>query len=166
VGKSSLINVLLGRTRKHVARVSTEPGKTQGLNFYLVNREFYLVDLPGFGFARVPAAVQNRWKALIDGYLERGDGPRAVVHLVDIRRGPSDHDLGLLDYLANLGLPTLVVLTKTDKLNREKRMRAVREQTHALGLDPEQVVPFSSKTGEGREVLLEAIEHLLGLEGT
>ncbi|MSR22863.1 MAG: YihA family ribosome biogenesis GTP-binding protein [Gemmatimonadetes bacterium] len=161
VGKSSLINVLLGRTRKKLAHVSGEPGKTRGLNFYRVNGKFYLVDLPGAGFARVPSEVRAGFKVLVEGYLERRDGPRAVVHLIDIRRGPTDYDLDMLDYLSGRGLPTLVVLTKTDKLSHEKRTKAVPEQIRALGLDPDQVVPFSSKTGEGRELLLEALEYLL-----
>jgi GTP-binding protein len=161
VGKSSLINVLLGRTRKKLAHVSGTPGKTQGINFYRVNDRFYLVDLPGFGFARVPEKIRSGWKDLIEGYFEREDGPRAVVQLVDFRRGPTDHDLKLLDYLATLRLPTLVVLTKADKLGREQRAKALPEQIRALGLDPEQVVLFSSRTGEGREVLLDALQDAL-----
>ncbi len=161
VGKSSLINVLLGRTRKKLAHVSGDPGKTRGLNFYRVNDHFFLVDLPGFGFANVPAPVRESWKALAEGYLERPDGPAAVVQLVDIRHGPTHGDLTMLEYLAGRGLPTVVVLTKADKLGRERRMKAVSERTRDLGLDSEQVVLFSAKTGAGRDLLLDALEHLL-----
>jgi GTP-binding protein len=161
VGKSSLINVLLGRTRKKLAHVSAQPGKTRLLNFYRVNDEFFLVDLPGFGFARVPESVREEWRRLIEGYLARPDGPVAVVHLVDARRDATDYDLQMLDYLARVQLPALVVLTKVDKLSRSKRARDLPKLIEKLGVDPEQVVQFSAKTGEGRETLLEALAHLL-----
>ncbi len=161
VGKSSLINVLLGRTRRKLAHVSGTPGKTQGLNFYRVNDRFFLVDLPGFGYARVPEGVRRSWKQLVEGYLARPDGPVAVVHLVDIRHAPSADDLRMLDYLSRVELPALVVLTKIDKLSVGKGRQQVEELTRTLKVDPEQVIPFSSKTGEGRDSLMEAIEGLL-----
>ena len=162
VGKSSLINVLLGRTRKKLAHVSATPGKTQGLNFYRVNDTFFLVDLPGFGFARAPRPVRDAWKKLVEGYLARPDGPRAVVHLVDSRHDPSPDDLQMLDFLARAGLPSVIVLTKLDKLSKEKGKRQVAELTRTMRLDPDQVIPFSSKTGEGRELLLDAVAALIG----
>ena len=161
VGKSSLINTLLQRTRKKIAHVSGRPGKTQTINFFRVNDAFYLVDLPGYGFARVPAKVQEQWKRLIEGYLEGPHGPRGVVHLLDIRRGATDLDLEMLDYLARLGMPTLVVLTKADKLGRQKRVETVREVRERLGLDPEQLLVFSSKTGEGRGELAASVQALV-----
>lgn len=161
VGKSSLINTLLRRTKKKLAHVSGTPGKTQALNFYRVNDAFFLVDLPGYGFARVPEAVRERWQTLVEGYLRRKDGPLAVVHLVDVRRDPTPYDRKMLDFLAQLGLPALVALTKVDKLTRSRRASHVPELTRGLGLDPEQVVPFSSVTGEGRDLLLAALEELL-----
>lgn len=161
VGKSSLINTLLRRTRKKIAHVSGRPGKTQMLNFFRVNDRFYLVDLPGFGYARVPKKLQDAWRKLIEGYLEGPDRPRGVVHLLDMRRGATDLDLQMLEYLATLGLPTLVVLTKADKLGTQERMRTLRSVRERLGLDPEQVLPFSSKTSEGREALLEALDVLV-----
>jgi GTP-binding protein len=166
VGKSSLINTLLRRTRKKVARVSSEPGKTRELNFYNVNDRFFLVDLPGYGFAKVSEEMRSSWKGLVEGYLSRQDGPRAVVHLVDVRRTPGDTDLEMLAYLAELGVPALVVVTKVDKLNHSRRIRRIRELTEALKLPSEQVVPFSSKTGEGRELLLEALDALLQENGS
>ena len=161
VGKSSLINTLLGRTKSKVARVSATPGKTQALNFYRVNDTFLLVDLPGFGFAKAPAKLRQAWKPLIEGYLARSDGPRAVVHLVDVRRDPTDHDLQMLDYLSGLGIPTLVGITKVDKLTHERRGKVIPALTKALALDPGQVVPVSSKTGEGKDDLLGAIERIV-----
>lgn len=164
VGKSSLINTLLRRTRKKLAHVSARPGKTQALNFFRVNERFFLVDLPGFGFADVPLSVKEGWQALIEGYLAREDGPRGAVHLVDIRRDPMPTDLQMLDYLATIGLPTLVVLTKVDKLTHSRRLQQVKALAEGLHLDMEQVIPFSSKTGEGREELLEALAALLDAE--
>ncbi len=162
VGKSSLINVLLQRTRKKLAHVSGRPGKTQLLNFYRVNDQFFLVDLPGFGFARAPKPVRDGWKKLVEDYLARPDGPRGAVHLLDIRHDPTEGDREMLDYLTGLALPTLVVLTKVDKVTKTHRARRVKAITKALGLDPEQVVEFSSLTGEGREDLLGAVEGLVG----
>jgi GTP-binding protein len=161
VGKSSLINTLLRRTRKKLAHVSATPGKTQALNFYRVNDAFFLVDLPGFGFAKAPAEVRDGWKALIEGYLARPDGPRAVVLLLDIRRNPSLEDVEMLARLSELGTPTLVVLTKVDKLTWSRRSRDIPAMVEKLGLDPDQVLPFSSKTGEGRGELLAAVNALL-----
>ena len=162
VGKSSLINVLLQRTRKKLAHVSGRPGKTQLLNFYRVNDRFFLVDLPGFGFARAPKPVRDGWKKLVEDYLARPDGPRGAVHLLDIRHDPTEGDREMLDYLTGLGLPTLVVLTKVDKVTRTHRARRLKAITGSLRLDPEQVVEFSSLTGEGREDLLGAVELLVG----
>ena len=161
VGKSSLINTLLRRTRKKIAHVSGEPGKTRLLNFFRVNDRFFLVDLPGYGFARVPDQMRDEWAHLVEGYLARPDGPMAVVQLIDVRRDPMPDDRKMLEYLASLGTPALVILTKVDKLKRSQRAVQLRELPKALGLDPSQVIPFSSKTGEGRDVLLAAIDRLL-----
>jgi len=163
VGKSSLINVILARTRKKVAHVSAKPGKTQTLNFYRVNDLFFLVDLPGFGYAKAPGGVRAGWKRLVEWYLAGGSGGglRGVVHLVDGRHPPTKLDFQMMEYLGELALPTLVVLTKMDrvpKLKREGTQEAAAEQ---LLLDSDQLLPFSSKTGEGREALMEALVQLL-----
>ncbi len=164
VGKSSLINTLLRRTKRKVARISGTPGKTRELNFYRVNDQFVLVDLPGFGFARVPDSVREGWKRLVEGFLARPDGPRAVVHLVDVRREPMPDDLRMLEYLAELGLPTLVAFTKVDKLSRSERSRMIPDLTRGLSLSEDQVIPFSSKTGEGRDLLAGALLALIDEE--
>jgi GTP-binding protein len=180
VGKSSLINRLLGRTRTPVARVSGTPGKTREVNFYLVDAlptagagdsqappaeaaavRFYLVDLPGYGYARVPLEVRGSWKPLMEGYLSRSHDLRGVVQLVDARHGPTADDLRMLDFLATLAVPTLVVLTKVDKLKSAERTKQAGAIGAQLGLDPEQIVAFSSKTGEGRDALLASLEALL-----
>jgi len=164
VGKSSLINTLLRRTRKRIAHVSTRPGKTRALNFYRVNDRFFLVDLPGFGYARVPGPMREAWRRLIEGYLAREEGLRGVVHLVDARRGAMETDLRMMEYLAALAVPVLVVLTKVDKLKKAERARVLQRAQQELGVEPEQILPFSSRTGEGREALLAALETLLDEE--
>ena len=164
VGKSSLINVLLKRTRKKLAHVSGTPGKTRSLNFYLVNDRFFLVDLPGFGFARASSRVTRSWKALVEDYLVGEPKLRGVVHLVDARHDPTITDLEMVEFLAERGLTTLVVLTKMDKLKRMARERTVTEAVERLNLDEDQVLAFSSKTGEGREELLTALDDLIGVD--
>lgn len=163
VGKSSLINLLLRRTRSKIARVSSTPGKTQALNFYDVNGRFYLVDLPGFGYAKVPKSMRDAWGRLIDGYLARSDVDlRGVVHLVDCRREPTPQDLEMVEYLAKLGVPALIVLTKMDKLKSSQREKAIARACRVLQVDRDQVVPSSAQTGEGRDQILAAVEGLLG----
>lgn len=161
VGKSSLINVILQRTRKKMAHVSAKPGKTQTLNFYRVNDHFFLVDLPGYGYAKAPGPVRDSWREMVEWYLSRGGGLRGVVHLVDGRRPPSPLDLKMMEYLGEVGVPSLVVLTKMDRVPKGKRKETVEAAAQALRLDPDQLLPFSSKTREGRELLLEALEELL-----
>jgi GTP-binding protein len=161
VGKSSLINIILKRTRKKIAHVSSTPGKTQGLNFYLVNDEFFLVDLPGYGYARVPVAMRDAWAEMIEWYLAESGKVRGVVHLVDARHKPPEQDLRMVSYLADLGIPTMVVLTKIDKLKNAERRGAVERALEVLQLDESQLLPFSSKTGEGRDTLLGALTDIL-----
>ncbi len=169
VGKSSLINRLLGRTRTPVARVSATPGKTQEINFYEVrasaggggDASFFLVDLPGYGFARVPMAVRAKWQPLMESYLGGSKELKGIVQLIDARHGPSADDRRMVQYLASLGLPTLFVLTKVDKLGKKEREKQLAKVTEDLDVDAEQVLPFSAKTGEGREELLASVEGLL-----
>ena len=164
VGKSSLINVLLRRTRKKLAYVSATPGKTRSLNFYLVNDRFFLVDLPGVGFAKVSSRVRRSWKELVEDYLVGEPKLRGVVHLVDARHDPTVTDLEMVEFLAGRGLPTLVVLTKMDKLKRMARERTVAAAVERLDIDEDQVLSFSSKTGEGRDELLTALDELIAVD--
>jgi GTP-binding protein len=166
VGKSSLINRLLGRTRTPVARVSQQPGKTQEINFYRITTsvgDFCLVDLPGYGFARAPKSLRERWRKLIDAFLKGSEVLRGVVQLVDLRHGPTKDDLAAIAYLAELELPVLFVLTKADKLKPSQRGAALRNSLDALGIGEDQAIGFSAVTGEGREDLLESVGALLGL---
>ena len=166
VGKSSLINTVLQRTRHKIAHVSATPGKTRALNFYRVNERFFLVDLPGFGYARVPQPLQKEWRGLIEGYLAKSPRLKGVVHLVDARHRPHESDHGMLEYLAGIGVPALVVATKMDKLKQSERKKHLERIAEELALDAEQLVTFSSHTGEGRDELLEAMDALLdGADG-
>ena len=164
VGKSSLINILLRRTRKKIAHVSSTPGKTQALNFYRVNDRFFLVDLPGFGYARVPKPVRGEWRKLIEGYLSRSPQLRGVVHLVDARHPPTELDRHMMEYLSDVGVPALVVATKMDKLKKSERDSHLARVQQGLAVDAQQLLPFSSHTGEGRDALLIALDSLLGYE--
>jgi GTP-binding protein len=167
VGKSSLVNRLLGRTRSPIARVSAQPGKTQEINFYQVRtdaRDFVLVDLPGYGYARVPAGMKEKWGQVIESYMRGPTPPHGVVQLIDLRHGPTPDDLRSVEFLAELGMPVLFALTKADKLKPSQRAAAVRGTLDALGAEAEQVIPCSARTGDGREELLEAISALLSLE--
>jgi GTP-binding protein len=167
VGKSSLINRLLGRTRTAIARVSSTPGKTQEINFYRVlasinesDVEFFLVDLPGYGYARVPDIVRVTWRPMIETYLARTENLLGVVQLIDARHGPTAEDQKMVDYLMELEMPALFALTKVDKLKRSQRTKNIVDTITKLGVAAEQVVPFSSTTGEGRDDLLDSLDAL------
>jgi GTP-binding protein len=159
VGKSSLLNRLV--RRKAFARVSNTPGRTREINFFKVNDRFVLADLPGYGYARVAKSRKEEWLPLIEGYLRSSTTLRGVVQLLDVRHAPSEEDLQMLDFLAELEAPTIVVLTKIDKL----KPRAVAERVHAIAvalrLEDDQVIPFSAETNAGRDELAEALVALL-----
>ena len=159
VGKSSLVNAVVGR--KRIARVSGTPGKTREINFYRINGRFFLVDLPGYGFARAPEAVRNAWRKLVEDYLSHNDRLDGLVLLIDCRRGVQEADRQLLDYLSADEIPVLVVLTKMDKLNRSGRSKAVADLRKALEVPADQVVATSAQTGEGVDVLVESLLSLV-----
>jgi GTP-binding protein len=159
VGKSSLLNSLV--RRKSFARVSRTPGRTREINFFRVNNGFVFVDLPGYGYARVSKEKKAAWRPMIESYLRRTTQLRGIVLLLDIRREPSDDDRAMLDFLAEVGVPTIVALTKTDKLSKAVALESAAKIARALMIEPEQVIPFSSVTGEGRADLLSAITTLV-----
>jgi GTP-binding protein len=159
VGKSSLLNVLV--RRKSFARVSRTPGRTREINFFRINNGFVLVDLPGYGYARISKEKKAEWKPLIESYLRRTTQLRGIVLLLDIRRDPSEDDRAMLDFLAETEVPTIVALTKTDKLSKTAARQRVAEISKSLALEGDQVIPFSAHTGEGRTELLEAITDLV-----
>jgi GTP-binding protein len=156
VGKSSLINCLL---RRHgLARVSGVPGRTQLLNFFLVNDEFFLVDLPGYGYARVPERVSRTWGPLVEGYLGGDRDLRTVLLVLDARREVTEHDRRMKQFLNHLSLDCLPILTKIDKIPRAARREQRRRAAAALGLEePLQLIPFSARSGEGRDEVLVTI---------
>jgi GTP-binding protein len=158
VGKSALLNALV--RRRAAARVSRTPGRTREVNFFQVNDEFILVDLPGYGYARVAKERRAEWRPLIEGYVRRSPQLRGLVLLLDSRREPTADDRAMLDFLADVGLPTLVAITKMDKFGPAAGAERVTAILSDLELDPSQVVPVSAKTGTGRDELAEAVVSL------
>lgn len=159
VGKSSLLNTLL--RRKAVARVSNTPGRTRQINFFAVNKQFVLADLPGYGYAKISKTRKAEWRPLIEGYLKSSKQLAGVVLLLDVRHDPSHDDLQMLDFLAELGAPTIVVATKIDKMGPVVAANRIAEMAESLGLDADQMVAFSSRTGDGRDELATALMDLL-----
>jgi GTP-binding protein len=156
VGKSSLINRLLGR--KGLARTSKTPGRTRALHFFLVNGRCYFVDLPGYGYARVPRPMREEWKGLVESYLG-GPGPDLAVVLTDARHAPTELDRELVDWLRAAGVPYRVVLTKADKLSRRDILPASRQAQAALGLPSEKPpLPVSAVSGDGLPALWRTID--------
>lgn len=157
VGKSSLLNTLLGR--KGLAKTSATPGKTQTLNFFDINGKLYFVDLPGYGFAKVPKQMKSTWNKVMAEYLQSRESLSMVVSLVDARHKPSPLDLDMLHLLEEAEVPTLVVATKIDKLKRSQRPRALKLIRDTLELDADMVLlPFSSETREGLKDLWQIID--------
>lgn len=164
VGKSSLVNRFLGRTRTPVARVSQTPGKTREINFFNVASDlgdFVLVDLPGYGYARASGELRERWGKVLGSFMGGNNELRGVVQLIDIRHGPTADDLVAIDQLQELEMPTLFVLTKADKFGVQRRKEVVREITGRLNVDPGQVIAASSVSGLGMEELQDAVGSLI-----
>ena len=159
VGKSSLINTLLRRSK--AARVSNTPGRTREINFFKINDQFILVDLPGYGYARISKERKAEWKPMIEAYLSHSPNLKGIVQLLDIRHDPTKDDLQMFDFLAQVGVPALIAMTKIDKLSRAQVKTRITAITASLGLEDDQVIPFSSETGEGREDLAESLMALI-----
>lgn len=167
VGKSSLINALMNR--KSLARTSSQPGKTQTINFYNINGEMYLVDLPGYGYAKVAVQVKEKWGKLIERYLHQSEKLKAVFLLIDIRHEPSVNDKKMYDWIVYNGYNPIIIATKLDKLKRSQVQKHIKQIKNGLDLVPgTQVIPFSSQTKQGRdeiwalmdELLLESVEEV------
>lgn len=156
VGKSSLLNVLI--QRKNLVRTSSTPGRTQLLNFFDLNSQLLLVDLPGYGFAKVPMAVKKQWGPMIQTYLQNRKQLGAVVMLFDIRRVPRDEDLQLLDWLEEYAIPTIPVVTKADKVSRSRRRQQLQPIVEATGLPADAFSFFSALSREGRDEIWERLE--------
>ncbi|MDY6826203.1 MAG: ribosome biogenesis GTP-binding protein YihA/YsxC [Bacillota bacterium] len=160
VGKSSLLNKLAGR--KNLARTSSTPGKTQGIYFYLINDNFFFVDLPGYGYARVSKQERAHWAPIIEEYLGARSNLYGCLHLIDCRHEPTDDDHLMAQWLRMHSIQRITVVTKVDKLSRGALLRQLTVIRNKLDLfEEEPVLPFSTATGAGREVLWRAIQALL-----
>jgi GTP-binding protein len=156
VGKSSLINTLVNR--KNLARTSSQPGRTQTINFFLVNEKLSLVDLPGYGFAKAPLEVRKAWKPMVETYLQTRKPIRLVILILDARRGLSPDDSTLLDWLDYHDLPALIILTKADKLSQFERARQKKGLAAIPLLEGRPLLFFSALTGEGKEQMWSLIQ--------
>ncbi|MDF1590226.1 MAG: ribosome biogenesis GTP-binding protein YihA/YsxC [Desulfobacterales bacterium] len=159
VGKSSLINTLVNR--KRLVKTSTTPGRTQLVNFFMVNGAFAFVDLPGYGYARVPVSIKKTWGPMIETYLKDRENLKGVVLLIDIRRVPRQEEKTFMDWLSHYNIPPVLVLTKADKLSKSKQAQQRVVIAETLGVDTNGLIPFSTKTRMGRTAAWEAIEGLL-----
>lgn len=157
VGKSSLINALCGRNK--LAKTSATPGKTRLINYFLLNDEFYLVDLPGYGYAAAPKSEQEKWGKLMEEYLSSGRVSH-IYMLIDIRHEPTAHDRQMFGYIIYYGVPYTLIATKADKLAKSKRKQAACAAAKLLGAPP-YAVAYSSETGDGREELLKRIDDIV-----
>lgn len=163
VGKSSLINALINR--KALARTSSQPGKTQTINFYNINGFMYLVDLPGYGFAKAPESERVKWGKMIENYLHKSKQLKAVFLLVDIRHKPSGNDKKMYDWIVYHGYRPVIIATKLDKLKRSQVQKCVKEVREGLGLNGEDLlIPFSSVTKQGRDEVWQVMDALVGWE--
>ena len=162
VGKSSLINGLMNR--KSLARTSAAPGKTQTINFYNVNEAIYLVDLPGYGYAKASEEIKAKWGKMIEDYLHKSKEIRCVFLLVDIRHEPTEDDKQMNLFLRQMGIPFTVIATKADKISRGARQKQLAPICRALLVQPWEVICWSSEDGTGRDQLLTLLEKVLAPE--
>ena len=161
VGKSSLINGLLNR--KSLARTSSQPGKTQTINFYHINDELYFVDLPGYGYAKVTQEVKAKWGKMIERYLKSSDVLKCVFLLVDIRHEPSENDKTMYEWILYNGFHPVVIATKLDKIKRSQVAKQVKLVRQGLGMEKDGIlIPFSAETKQGKDEIWTLIESLMG----
>ena len=158
-GKSSLINILVNR--KQLVKTSSTPGRTQLVNFFVINNSFRFVDLPGYGYARVPTAIKKKWGPMIETYLSGRETLKGVVVILDIRRTPREEEQNLLAWLAYYSIAAILVLTKSDKLSKTKQAKQRAMVARTLGVDSNELILFSAKSRKGREDVWQAIERLL-----
>lgn len=161
VGKSSLINALMNR--KSLARTSSQPGKTQTINFYNINNAMYLVDLPGYGYAKVPESEKAKWGTMVENYLHKSKQLKAVFLLIDIRHKPSANDRQMYDWIIYQGYHPIIIATKLDKLKRSQVQKCVKVVKEGLGLGGSDIlIPFSSVTKQGRDDIWQTMDDLIG----
>ena len=163
VGKSSLINGLMNR--KSFAHTSATPGKTQTINFYNINQELYLVDLPGYGYAKVSEQEKKKWGQMIERYLHQSKQLRAVFLLIDIRHAPSANDKMMYDWILSQGYHPIIIATKLDKLKRSQVQKQIKVVRQGLGLSKDSIlIPFSAVTKQGRDEIWDLAEEICGLK--
>ena len=162
VGKSSLINTLVNR--KHLVKTSSTPGRTQLINFFDINNNLTFVDLPGYGYAKVPAAVKKNWGPMIETYLSTRKTLKGVVVIMDIRRIPRQEEHDLIDWLKYFSIAGVLVLTKTDKLSKPKRLKQHIAIAEAMAVDPDKLILFSAKSRQGKDAIWDAIISLTELK--
>jgi len=163
VGKSSLINSIM--RRKNFARTSSQPGKTQTINFYNLNKEMYLVDLPGYGYANVSVSVKEKWGKMIEKYLRTSKQLKAVFLLIDIRHKPSENDCQMYDWVVSMGYAPIIICTKLDKINRSQIQKQVKLVRETLGAGKDVcMIPFSAETKQGLEEIYAKMESLVSPE--
>ena len=160
VGKSSLINKLVNR--KALARTSSQPGKTQTINFFLLNGEFYFVDLPGYGYAKVSKELQAKWGKMIERYLTRSRQLKMIFLLVDIRHEPSAGDKQMYEWVKSNEIPAVIIATKADKISRSQLQKQLAMIRKELGGAKETIIPFSKETGQGYDEVWKVMEEYLG----
>ncbi|MBB5172653.1 ribosome biogenesis GTP-binding protein YihA/YsxC [Texcoconibacillus texcoconensis] len=160
VGKSSFINKILNR--KQLARTSQKPGKTQTLNFYLINEAFHFVDVPGYGFAKVSKAERAAWGRMMETYFQEREQLQAVVQLIDMRHSPTSDDVMMYEWLKHLEIPVILIATKADKIPKGKHQKHLKEIKNKLNYDSEDyLIPFSAETAQGKEEAWKAIRSFL-----
>ena len=159
VGKSSLINTLLNR--KRLVKTSSTPGRTQLINFFLINQDFSFVDLPGYGYAKVPVSVKKKWGPMIETYLSTRETLKGVTLIMDIRRSPGDEEILLMDWLDYFRIPCIMILTKTDKLSKSKQKQQHLSIAKALSVDKDQLILFSAKSRLGKDAAWKALGRLI-----
>jgi GTP-binding protein len=160
VGKSSLINSLVNR--KHLVKTSSTPGRTQLINFFIINKTISFVDLPGFGYAKVPDSVRKSWGPMIETYLSTRNTLKGVVLIMDIRRIPGIQELNFIEWLHYYNIPSILILTKSDKLSKIKQKNQHLSIAKALRVNQEELILFSAKSRMGKDKVWESIERLLG----
>ncbi len=162
VGKSSLINTLVNR--KHLVKTSSTPGRTQLINFFMINKTISFVDLPGFGYAKVPDSIKKTWGPMIETYLSTRKTLKGVVLIMDIRRIPGMQELNFIEWLQYFNIPSILILTKSDKLSKIKQKNQHLAIAEALSVDKEELTLFSAKSRMGKDHIWDAIKRLTGYE--
>ncbi len=159
VGKSSLINILVNR--KHLVKTSSTPGRTQLINFFVINETFSFVDFPGYGYARVPKSVKKNWGPMIETYFSTRETLKGVVFIMDIRRMPDQKELNLIDWFNYFNIYSILILTKADKLSKTKQINQHLSIAKALSVDKKELILFSAKSRQGKDAVWHAIKKLL-----